>query len=148
MTHSKPYKKYSAILDRGTIEEGEIISLCKILNGYSKTTMTAEEKEGIERRIWDNHVNISESQTEKGFNFLMNKWKTPRGIERKNNPFGYREEEALKNFSHFTLDGFYNNSTVYAQDSGFHNYLPLYSVHSKNGYGFQYYYDGTVNIIG
>ena len=41
---------------------------------------------------------ITEEQTKKGYDWLMNQWKTPRGVERKNNPFGFREEDILDNF--------------------------------------------------
>ena len=39
----------------------------------------------------DDGYKLTKEQKLKGYNWLMNLWKTPRGIERKNNPFGYRE---------------------------------------------------------
>jgi hypothetical protein len=87
-------------------------------------------------------LTLSPDQNEKGYNFLMNQWKTPRGIERKNNPFGYREQSALETFKHFELIGFYNAGNAYTN-----SYLPLYECIGEES-SFEYYYNGTVNIIG
>ena len=75
----------------------------------------------------------------------MNLWKSPTGKERVNNPFGYREQEALEQFDHFALAGFHDASR-YGQAP---YYIPLYDVYMKDGeYGFQYYYNGEVSIVG
>ena len=92
--------------------------------------------------LWDNEIKCTSEQNKKAIDFLMNQYQTPKGIERKNNPFGYREIEILKNFTHFELRGFY--------DAGNYNnsyYLPLYVCCGDNN-GFEYYYNGSVNIIG
>tara|TARA_R110002110_G_scaffold62000_3_gene173516 strand:- start:221 stop:1066 length:846 start_codon:yes stop_codon:yes gene_type:complete len=72
---------------------------------------------------------------------MLSLWKTPTGKERKNNPFGLREQDALENFEYFTLDGFKNIGRSYDF------YVPIYGVTGTDSY-FQYYYDGEVNIIG
>lgn len=88
---------------------------------------------------------VTPEQEQKGFAWLMNLYKTPRGVERKNNPFGYREEEALDSgLDHFTYDGHYNAGNAYTSW-----YTPMYSFTGKNGQGFQYYVaGGEIHIIG
>ena len=131
-------QKYLDIINSGTIEESQLISMKSLINSDKDARevifSALHETEGL---------NLTESQNLKGCSFLKNQWKTPRGIERKNNPFGYREQAALENFSHFELVSFYNAGNNYHD-----NYLPLYDVIAKDGYGFQYYYNGKVNIVG
>lgn len=135
---SKTMTKYLVIIATGIISEQEIISMRSFMN---------RDKEAARQifNAWDDQeLAISEEQAQKGYDFLMDQWKSPSGKERKNNPFGYREQEILENFSHFTLKSLYNNSG-YSQIT---NYLPLYSCISKDGSAFEYYYDGKVNITG
>ena len=91
---------------------------------------------------FDDLIKITDKEQEtKGLNWLNNLRKTPAGKERKNNPFGTREEEALNNFSHFGFDGFLYNCPEF--------YLPIYSVYGKSGEYFQYYVaGGKINING
>jgi hypothetical protein len=92
---------------------------------------------------------LTPEHTEKGIAWLKDKWKTPRGIERKNNPFGYREEEILENFSHFTLSDFYDTASYAAVQMGIHHYVPVWTVHAKDGSTFQYYgFGDEISIIG
>lgn len=87
-------------------------------------------------------LHITPEQTEKGLSWLLNLWKSPTGKERKNNPFGYREQEVLETFSHFTYDGHI--------DAGQYNswYAPIYTVVGKDA-TFQYYVaGGEIKIIG
>ena len=132
--------KYANIIASGEISESEIISM-KSFMGKSKEN--AEFIFDLLNELPDG-LTLSHTQNQKGIDFLLNQWKTPRGIERKNNPFGYREQHVLENFSHFTIDSFYDCSN-YSQISF---YLPIYHCISKDGSSFEYYYNGTVNIIG
>ena len=93
--------------------------------------------------IWDNTPELTSEQNEKGITFLRNLWKTPTGAERKNSPFGQREEQVLDTFKHFDLAGFHDTS----RGGGREFNVPIYDVVGENGV-FQYYYDGKVNIIG
>lgn len=122
--------------------QGQQNLIFKILNGSNeelkseiKSTFFASEFDGL---------NLSDEQNLKRFNWLKNLWLTPKGVERKNNPFGYREQDALENFSHITLKGFY--------DAGnYHHtyYIPMYDVYTKDGYGFEHYVSGgEINITG
>lgn len=137
LSASKPAKKYLAIIESGEIEESQIISM-KSFMGKNK-----ENAGSIFEALQDKELNISAQQTRKGLDFLLNQWKTPTGKERTQNPFGYREQNILENFSHFTLSGFYNAGNAYHDF-----YLPLYTVYSKSGNSFEYYYNGKVNVIG
>jgi hypothetical protein len=132
-------QKYLDIINSGIIEESQIISMKSLMNDNKDARQlifeALHETEGLR---------LTESQNIKGYSFLMNQCKTPRGIERKNNPFGYREQAALEEFSHFELVDFYD-----AGNKNHSFYLPVYDVVTKgNGYGFQYYYNGKVNVIG
>jgi len=95
---------------------------------------------------------ITSAQMHKGFDWLMNRWKSPKtGAERKNNPFGYREQEILKNFKEFRLVSFRDTANVYQTQMGIHWYLPVYDVIAKDGSSFQYHIDNTaggVSIVG
>lgn len=138
MAHNKITKKYLSIIKSKTIRESEIISLRSFLRKHP------EEQNDIFSALNESEgLTLSASQNAKGIAFLLGAWKTPRGIERKNNPFGYREQEILENFTHFTLTAFYNNSK-YGGDA---SWLPLYECHSHDR-SFEYYYDGKIHITG
>ena len=127
------------IKDRGYITEKEIMLLKRKLNSGNIKQDDIEEIFGMK---------ITPEQTKKGFDWLMNKWKTPRGVERKNNPFGFREQKALETFDHFVFDEFFNNINYYQAEMGFNNYLPVYTVVGKES-NFQYYVaGGEPHIIG
>lgn len=123
------------ISDTNEISEKEILLL--------KNRMNKGEKIDVQI-IWDNCPKLTSEQNDKGLKFLLNLWKTPANKECKNNPFGYREEEVLENFSYFELAGFYD-AAKYGQRSF---YLPLYNC-IGNETSFQYYYDHSgLNIVG
>lgn len=129
----KTTKLLKKIEESNLITESEILLLKRRLNKGEKIDLDY---------VWNNEIALTPEQNKKGIDFLMNQYITPRGIERKNNPFGYREIEILKNFSHFEFRGFY--------DAGnYHNsfYIPLYICCSADD-AFEYYYNGKVNIIG
>lgn len=94
-------------------------------------------------RIPDSGYELTQDQVEKGRRWLMNLWVTPKGVERKNNPFGDREKAALKSFRTIKLIDFYNAGNRY-----FSFYVPVYEVISTHS-GFQYVvYGGQIHIIG
>lgn len=135
-TINKTTQKYIDIIKSGHIEERQIIDMRSYMNRDKEAARAIFD-------VWEDELTISTSQQQKGYDFLMNQWKTPTGAERKNNPFGYREQTILENFSDFTLKSLYNAGNSYVD-----NYLPLYSCNSKDGNGFEYYYNGEVNIVG
>lgn len=140
ITISKTAQKYLNIIASGKITENELIALNSFYN-KSKENQTV-----INSALYEDDTNelmLTDEQNKKGFDFLQGLRFTQTGRERLNNPFGYREEKILDNFSHFTFCGFY--------DAGNYNhsfYIRMYNCYSKDGSCFQYYYNGKMNIIG
>ena len=88
---------------------------------------------------------LTNDQVMKGRKWLMNQWVTESGVERKNNPFGYREQEDLKRFKTIRLIDFYNTSRFRSKPY----YEPVYRVLTTASRGFDYYvFGGKINIIG
>lgn len=134
------YKKYKELIKDNDFKERDYISLRSILNGYKKVNITQEQKEELKEDATNRGLHVSKEQTEKGYKWLMNLYKTPKGKERKNNPFGHREEKILENFSHFMFYCFYDaKESLYM--SGYHDYLPVWEVIDKDGDSFTYYND-------
>lgn len=126
--------KVNEIVKRGFITESEINLLKNRVNNGRANVCELDDLGGLA---------ITDEQTAKGLKWLMNQWKTPRGVERKNNPFGYREQDILTNFDRFYFSGLY--------DAGNYRpcFVPLYVVCAKDGRHFEYYvWSGEVQIIG
>lgn len=85
-------------------------------------------------------IEVTDEQSEKGFKWLYNLYKTPAGKERKNNPFGYREMDILDNYNgeRFTFVGFYDDLNRFRSC-----YIPIYELN-----GMEYYYNGEIHIVG
>lgn len=115
----------------GVITESEI----RIL----KRRANAGDKEAA--NFWP-CVPVTPEQSEKAYKWLLNQYKTPRGVERKNNPFGYREMQIIDTWScetdRATFQGFYD-----AGCKNFHNYVPCYEFG-----GMEYYVCGGIQIVG
>ena len=121
--------------------------------------ITEQEVLLIRRRLnhgvynWDDvevlqNLKITPEQTNKGLTWLKNKGWTPRGIERKNSPFGYREEDAIETFKEFRLDSFTNRNNYFQQENNIFNWLPVWNVIGKKN-SFQYIVENeTASIIG
>lgn len=133
MKHSKLFRKYADKIKTSTLSESDILALRMALNSRRRTTLQDSEKRGLIDMIADHAPRVSPEQSEKGRAWLMNQWKTPKGRERKNNPFGYRETYVLENFDHFTFSGLYDVGR-----NGFAEYLPIYTVHATDSSTFQY----------
>ena len=89
-------------------------------------------------------IPLTPEQVEKGRAWLVDQWKTPTGTERKNNPFGYREQAILEKFDTIVLKDFYDASRY----GGKPYYLPYYEVLGDNT-SFEYYVGGgKINILG
>jgi hypothetical protein len=131
----KTEKLIEKIVTEKVITESEINLLKRRLNTGEKINM---------QFVYDNDIKITPEQTNKGISFLVDQWKTPKGIERKNNPFGYREQDAIETFKAFYFNGFYDCSR-YGQRPW---YVPVYIVCGKDC-SFEYYYNfNGVQIIG
>lgn len=84
---------------------------------------------------------LTEEQNRKGFAWLNDKYKSPSGKERKNSPYGYREQAILEKPDRITL------IDVYSERGNW--YQPVYRVYGDDGNSFDYYVrDGQPYIIG
>ncbi len=143
MKQTKIYQKLIECLQKGVLVSSEQCNyLFKVLNNG-----TEEQKQEIKDLFNDSNfegITLSDVQREKGRDWLLNLWKTPTGAERKNNPFGYREQRALENFDTIQLKGYYDAGNYHRS-----YYIPLYDVYAKDGYGFEYYFNGgKISITG
>ena len=96
-------------------------------------------------RIYDAEgIDLTSDQVKKGAKYLYNLGFTPKGNERKNSPYGAREEYIVKNLKDIVLLGSY--------DAGGWTrsyYIPLYEAIGKDGTTMEYYvWGGKINIIG
>lgn len=142
MKQSPIYSKLIECLEKGIlISHAQQNYLFKILNNG-----TPEQKQQIAEIFSENEEGfiLSDDNVEQGKTWLLNLWKTPSGTERKNNPYGYREQEALTNFDTIRLASYY--------DAGNYNFsyqIPVYDVYATDGSGFQYIVKGgQISIIG
>lgn len=91
-------KIIAAAEERGWIEENEILLLKRRRNRGERIQI-------------ENPIPVSYDQAQKGFAWLWDKYRTPRGAVRKNNPFSNSEEKALERAkmhgARFTFNGFY-----------------------------------------
>ena len=131
-----PFKN---IMETNTITEKEI-NLIKLRMNNDKVD---EDTQEVIDYIWDNSPQLTPDQNKKGIDYLRNLWKSPTGKERTNNPFGYREQDALETFEYFELRGFYDAGNRYNKF-----YVPLYTCVGADS-SFEYaFYGGKVNILG
>lgn len=119
-------KLINKVISNKEITEKEILLLKRRLNSRKISIKDIAP-------VYDKKIKLTPEQTSKGFDWLMNCWKTPLGKERKNNPFGYREQKILETFKFFTFKGFYDAGNYYIS-----HYEPLYNVVGDTGI-FQYY---------
>jgi hypothetical protein len=142
---SKTYDRHLTQLQTGYYPEGFINGLRKAMhnkarriNGRSTSKsfsgMSDDEIKSLVDYIHRYNPKIMPEQAAKGYEWLLSKWKTPKGAERKHNPFGFRETSVLENFKGFRLVDFKDISTT---EMPF--YVPVYEVESHDGNSFIYY---------
>lgn len=129
----KTLELLSKIAETRTISENEILLLKRRKNNGEKFD---------ESIYWNEEIKCTDEQNTKGIEFLRNLHLTPKGKERLNSPFGYREIDALNSFTHLEFRGFYDNG-----DRNHSYFLPIY-ICVGSECSFEYYYDGKVEIIG
>lgn len=117
-------KIYTRIAARGYITEREILTIKHRAN---------RGVQGCGAIFSNGPLKITPEQTEKGLAWLMDKWKTPRGVVRKRNPFKQREQNILEHFDHFELGSFYDGGSWVRS-----YYYPIYRVYNKRGRYFDY----------
>ena len=133
---SKIFEKYKTIILDDAFTESSISSFRSLMNGRKNTNLTDEERESLDYLFGENApYSITPAQTTKGLDWLFNLRFTMRGKERKNNPFGYREQSILDDFDRFELSGLYDDSDGY---NGFHNFKPIYKVIASDEGSFEY----------
>jgi hypothetical protein len=101
------------------------------------------EKVDIPWEKFDWEIPLTKEQNKKGYDWLMDLWKTPKGKERKNNPFGYREQSVLEDFDQmYFMDWYAPGRSEWV--------VPYYRVKSKSGGNtFEYcVYGGEIHILG
>lgn len=129
--------------DMQTITEKQISLIGRRLNAKKDL----KEVEALYLAASNEEVFVTPEQAQKGFDWLMNLYKTPTGAIRKNNPFGNREMDALDSgLKAFSYDGHFDAGDAYVSW-----YAPIYTFYGNNGLTFQYYYylgGGVINIIG
>lgn len=123
------------IKQTGVITEQQLKLLTRRLNSGEKIDVS---------HIWENTPELTDEQNKKGFDFLFNKWLTPNKKERLNNPFGYREQDVLKNFTGFKLAGFFDAARYGCPPF----FIPLYNCNGSDDSFKYYYYDGKISIVG
>ena len=127
--------------DKGYLTESEVLLLKSRLNNGKITH--------DEIPFPEDGFNLTPEQVDKGYKWLMNLWVTPTGKERKNNPYGWREMETLKNFKTIKLIEFTDRANYYQHQIGIRNHTPYYEVIAKNGMGFDYLVEGgEIQILG
>jgi hypothetical protein len=142
---SKTFKRHMAQLDTGYYPEGFIQGLRRAMHnrdrkslGWSTSKsfsgMSSDEVDTLTSRISSEKPVITPEQSAKGLAWLMSKWKTPRGQERKRNPFNVKQQQVLENFRRFRLIGFEDISGAMMA-----LYVPIYRVESLAGNSFDYY---------
>ena len=128
---------WARICEADEITEREINLLNRRLNAEGRDSLDY----GLIKNRYD--LALTDEQERKALAWLNNQWKTSTGKERKNNPFGYREEKILENATDVTFVQFYN-----AGNSFVDYFIPVYRVYSSDG-SFDYYVQGgEVSIIG
>ena len=135
---------------KGYLTENEIRLIKNRLNMVQCSEKLAEEtKKAFYDNMPEDGYKLTEKQTQKGLSWLMDQWKTPKGKERKHNPFGYREQHVLENFKEFRLIDFYNAANYYQTQVGIKAHFPYYWVIGNDGSEFQYVmHSGQIHILG
>lgn len=128
---------WARICEADVITEREINLLNRRLNAEGRDTLDYN----LRKNNYD--LALTDEQERKALAWLNNQWKTSTGKERKNNPFGYREEQILDNATDVTFVEFYNAGNAYID-----YFLPMYRVYSNDG-SFEYYVQGgKISIVG
>jgi ribosomal protein L32E len=87
---------------------------------------------------------LDKTQVAKGKKYLYNLGFTSKGVARKNNPYGYREEYIVKNLKTIELLQFHD-----AGNRNFSFYVPYYEAIGKDGTSMEYFVSGgKINIWG
>lgn len=127
------------------IKAGKLESNNQLTYMMSCLNNKPELKQLIDEALNCSELQLCEDQVKKGYDWLEDQWRSPvTGNNRKNNPFGYREQSAIENFDTITFYGYYD-----AGNYGHAWYVPIYYVYGKDQSAFEYVvYGGKIHIIG
>jgi len=131
--------KNMPLVTKPMMTESEVNLLMRRINaGKIKPSDLSKNK-----LIYDGEgIKLTQEQSEKGRRWLLDKWKSPTGKERKGNPYGYREQDIIDNFREIRLA-----DTYPSRYGNYHH--PLYRAYSTKGDTMDYYIEGgNVNIVG
>lgn len=133
---SKLFKSYREEIEQGQLREARIIKLKNyIASRAGNCSMSYEEIDALHAMIADKPLTVAPAQSDKGLTWLLDKWRTATGKERKHNPFDDYEQSILKDFHHFTFEGFHVDG---GERHGRDHVYPIYVVHDSKGNYFKY----------
>lgn len=138
---TKLYDKHAAQIRTGIANSTLVSGLKRALTneerknqgwsiGVTASKMTADELNSLLDAVGLCQPVVDKEMQTKGFKYLWDKFKTPKGKTRLRNPFTDKQALVLFNFSHFALIDFIS--------IGRYTY-PIYKVIATNGKWFSYY---------
>lgn len=136
---------YIKLSKRTKLSEKELNALKNWINNKATRAERNEVLENIyETSSTMGAIALTSDQVAKGKKYVYNLGFTPKGAERKNSPYGMREEYIVKNLKDIGLLGFYDAGNMFMKF-----YVPLYQAEGKDGSSMDYYVSGgKINIIG
>lgn len=133
---SRTYTKHAATLASGTVGESFVRGIRKAFtaiydrdNGYVGATasaMACGELDSLLASIREAPPRIDADQAAKGL-----AWLKRRAVQK---VLGFRERDIIERFDYFTLSDF-----IDASENSRPFYVPVYTVHAKDGRSFAYY---------
>ena len=131
---------YTKLAKKKKFTEKELNALKNHMNKIGG--IEAQKLNGL---VADKHgTELDKTQVAKGFKYLYNLGYTPKGKERSNSPYGYREEYIVKNPKTIELLQFHNAGNRYVDF-----YVPYYEAIGKDGTSMEYFVSGgKINIWG
>lgn len=140
--YSKLAQKYIDILKKKKISENDLNALRSFLNNKNPTS---EEKSKIFDLIYNggDYIELDKQHQQKGIDWLVKQYKTPKGKLKENSPFGTREVFILENVREIRLRDLYDAGNMFSKF-----YIPLYEVCGGESC-FEYHTaGGKINITG
>ena len=144
---SKLYNKYINILKSGVMSELEIMNFRSVIAG-SKGSLDDIQRQQLKEQFYilmpEQGYRLTIEHSTKGIEFLRRFTFKKTGSLKVAaiRCLGEREIDAIKDYAYFTFTELYSHSP-------YNDYtLPVYSLYTNEGHGFDYYYDSKVNVIG
>jgi hypothetical protein len=132
-----PFKRAYEILSRGIITEIEIRTLRRNIRYGFKDVLSFEERYDLLSLFEDRRLDLTRDQQAKGIAWLKNMHFRLNGSQRRSSKISLDHLRVIRNFSHFTFEGFRSEVRGGIQIET----KCIYRTHSKQGE----YFDYTVN---